>query len=49
MLALQPVLARAEGRLHFAGEHTSVTSPGMESAVESAERVADEVFARMSA
>jgi monoamine oxidase len=43
---LKLVMAKAWHRLHFAGEHTSVTSPGMESAVESAERVADEVLAR---
>jgi monoamine oxidase len=46
---LKPVMAKPWHRLHFAGEHTSVTSPGMESAIESAERAAEEVTARMSA
>lgn len=33
------------GRLHFAGEHTAVANPGMESAMESGERAANEVIA----
>lgn len=32
------------GRLHFAGEHTAVANPGMESAMESGERAANEVI-----
>lgn len=40
---LRPALARAWGRIHFAGEHTAVRAPGMEGAVESAERVVAEV------
>jgi len=46
---LKPVMAKPWQRLHFAGEHTAFTSPGMEGALESAERVTDEVVARMSA
>jgi len=46
---LKPVMAKPWQRLHFAGEHTAVYSPGMESAMESAERVTDELIARMSA
>lgn len=43
MTALLPHIARAEGRIHFAGEHTS-TSPGwMEGALESADRVVEEI------
>jgi monoamine oxidase len=45
---LKPVMAVPWQRLHFAGEHTAVTSPGMESAIESAERVTDEVIARLA-
>jgi monoamine oxidase len=40
-----PELARAEGRLHFAGEHTSVLSRTMEGALESGNRAAREVHA----
>ncbi len=35
------------GRLHFAGEHTAVANPGMESAMESGERAAGEVIAAL--
>lgn len=45
---LKPAMAKPWHRLHFAGEHTAVVSPGMESAMESAERVADEVIARLA-
>jgi monoamine oxidase len=40
-------MARPLGRLHFAGEHTGVTQPGMESAAESADRAVAEVRARL--
>lgn len=40
-----PELARAEGRIHFAGEHTSVLSRTMEGALESGNRAALEVHA----
>lgn len=46
---LKPVMAKPWHRLFFAGEHTAVAEPGMESAIESAERAADEVIATMSA
>jgi monoamine oxidase len=46
---LKPVMAKPWHRIHFAGEHTAFTSPGMEGALESAERVTDELIARMSA
>jgi len=36
-------MARPHGRLHFAGEHTAKASRGLESALESSERVAIEV------
>jgi monoamine oxidase len=43
MSALLPHIARAEGRIHFAGEHAS-TSPGwMQGALESGNRVAREI------
>ncbi|MEO5820661.1 MAG: NAD(P)/FAD-dependent oxidoreductase [Vicinamibacteraceae bacterium] len=44
MARLQPHIARPEGRVHFAGEHTSPWPPGwMQSALESGERVAKEI------
>jgi len=45
---LTPVLAQPWQRIHFAGEHTAVTSPGMESAIESAQRAANEIIGRLS-
>jgi monoamine oxidase len=43
MTSWLPQIARAEGRIHFAGEHAS-TDPGwMEGALESAERVVSEI------
>jgi monoamine oxidase len=44
MSTLMPVLASAEGGLHFAGEHTSVWTGWMEGALESGERAAREVL-----
>lgn len=38
-----PELVRAEGRIHFAGEHTSVLSRTMEGALESGNRAAREI------
>ncbi len=38
-------MAQPWGRIHFASEHTAIASPGMEAALESAERVANEIFA----
>jgi monoamine oxidase len=45
---LRPAAARPLGRLHFAGEHTAVTQPGMEGAAESADRAVAEVLARVT-
>ena len=44
MTSLLPEIARPEGRIHFAGEHTSPWSGWMEGALESAERAAQEVL-----
>ena len=41
--ALHPHIAHPEGRLHFAGEHTTTVEPGMEAALESGERVTAEI------
>ena len=40
---LQPVLKTSVGNIHFAGEHTAENAPGMEGALESAERVVREI------
>ncbi|SMD24626.1 flavin monoamine oxidase family protein [Kibdelosporangium aridum] len=40
-----PVMRQVEGRVHFAGEHTSVWPGWMNGALESAERVVQEVLA----
>ena len=45
---LKPVMAAPWQRLHFAGEHTAVTSPGLESAIESAQRASRELIERLS-
>jgi len=45
MTTLLPHVARAEGRLHFAGDHTSSTPGWMEGALQSAERVVQEIAA----
>jgi monoamine oxidase len=37
-------VGKAHGRVHFAGEHTSLSNRGMEGAMESAERAAQEVL-----
>jgi monoamine oxidase len=39
-----PAMRQAEGRVHFAGEHTSIWVPWMNGALESAERVAAEIL-----
>ncbi len=44
---LHPVMAKPWHRIHFAGEHTAVTSPGMESTVETAQRAANEIIDRL--
>lgn len=43
MLSLMPHVARAEGRVHFAGEHTSSLFGWMQGALESGNRAAREV------
>ena len=48
MSRLKPVMAAPWKRIHFAGEHTAVTAPGMESAIETAQRAANEVIGRIS-
>ena len=45
---LQPALSQPWHRLHFAGEHASITAPGLESAVESAQRASKEIIARLA-
>jgi monoamine oxidase len=45
MSAMTPEIARPEGRVHFAGEHTSAWMGWMEGAIESGERAAREVLA----
>ena len=47
MRALLPHIARPEGRIHFAGEHTSAWFGWQEGALESGRRAAEEVNARM--
>ena len=44
MTALLPVIARPEGRVHFAGEHTSDFTGWMEGAFRSGERAAQEIL-----
>jgi monoamine oxidase len=41
-----PAARRPDGRLHFAGEHTSVSIAWMDGALESGERVAAEIAGR---
>ena len=43
MTSWLPLAARPEGRLHFAGEHTSRLAGLMEGALESGQRAAQEV------
>lgn len=45
MQRLMPHIADAEGRIHFAGDHTSPSPGWMEGAIESGHRAADEVNA----
>lgn len=44
-----PVIARPEGRIHFAGEHTSRLSTSMDGALESGARAAQEIEAAATA
>jgi len=43
MMAFLPHLTRPEGRIHFAGDHTSLIPGWIEGAIESGERVASEI------
>jgi monoamine oxidase len=43
-----PAMFQPHRRVHFCGEHTSVTARGMEGALESGERAAREVVARLA-
>jgi monoamine oxidase len=43
MFSLLPHIARPEGRVHFAGEHTSMWPGWMQGALESGNRVAHEI------
>lgn len=43
-MSLRLVLTRAEGRIHFAGEHTAGWQGYMNGAIESGHRVAQEVY-----
>ncbi len=44
LAGLKPDVKTAVGNIHFAGEHTAEVSPGMEGALESAERVVREIL-----
>jgi len=46
LTALMPTIARSEGRVHFAGEHTSAWPGWMEGALQSGERAAQEILSR---
>jgi monoamine oxidase len=43
-----PAMLQPQGRVHFCGEHTSVTARGMEGALESGERAAAAVAAQLA-
>jgi monoamine oxidase len=49
MTGLLPIAQRVEGRIHFAGEHTSAWHGWMQGALESANRAADEINEAASA
>ena len=44
----KPVMDKPWQRIHFAGEHTAVTTPGMECTIETAQRAANEVIDRLT-
>ncbi|MEO0457457.1 MAG: FAD-dependent oxidoreductase [Cyanobacteria bacterium P01_A01_bin.114] len=48
MRELLPHVSRPEGRIHFAGEHTSAQNGWMQGALESGERAAEEIAAAVS-
>lgn len=43
-----PAMLQSQGRVHFCGEHTSVTARGMEGALESGERAAAAIVAQLA-
>ncbi len=45
---LMPTMADPWHRIHFAGEHTAVTSPGMEGTMETAQRAANQIIDRLA-
>jgi monoamine oxidase len=45
---LKPAMDKPWHRIHFAGEHTAVTTPGMESTIETAQRAANEIINRLA-
>jgi len=45
---LKPVMADPWHRIHFAGEHTAVATPGMESTIETAQRATNEIIDRLA-
>jgi len=45
---LKPVMDKPWQRIHFAGEHTAVTTPGMECTIETAQRAANEIIDRLA-
>ncbi len=46
LASVKPFVKGSVGRIHFAGEHTAEVAPGMEGALESAERVVAEIAGR---
>lgn len=47
LAAIHPHIKTAVGAIHFAGEHTAEKAPGMEGALESAERVVREIVGQI--
>ncbi len=45
---LMPTMTEPWHRIHFAGEHTAVTTPGMESTIETAQRAANQIIDRLA-
>lgn len=45
---LKPVMDKPWQRIHFAGEHTAVTTPGMECTIETAQRAANQIIDRLA-
>jgi monoamine oxidase len=45
LVRMFPAMRQPDGRVHFAGEHTALHAAWMNGALESAERVVDEILA----